>query len=342
MNKTIDILSLRGQDRITNYIKRSDLSILINELENKKVKINLITNVSDLTFKNPIYVHDFTGCFNDRFQFRLLMDKFYIIYKKITQYSNDKNKEKTVQNILGITIPRIFFGSISHIDPDSISNINILKTIIKSNTLVNILPFSIINYVINRRNFMELIQTYMRNVKVTKAFIRFNHGHHPSYLVDLNYPESFDIDIEQYIGDTLSRQMIMIHPIKSEELYMKGVISLIYIDGKYSHAIIKKPLNTDIGIRKYSIKKHSPSYTISRIGKTILNSVCKKEAYNYSIVQINIAYTDDIYENAVSKINYIDPKLYLETHKKYAKKIRKNIITRINEFDNIIQSNTLH
>lgn len=328
----LDILSLKGHDNDINNVKQSDLDILIHELERKKVKITIITDIGDLTFKNPIYVHDFSGCFDNHHQFKIFIDNFNInvAYCKfqLNIELSDTNNEN-VKDLWMQPIPKIFVGTTDYNDIKKHSNADVLY-MVKSlgNSFIYLLPFGLMNYLISNVNSIQLIKKYMTDKKVTKAFVRCGHGHHPSFLVDLNDDNSFNIDIDKYFVDTIGRQMIMVHPIYSETLYMKGVISLIYIDGKYAHAIIKKPINTNIGIGKYIIKKYTPGYYLSCTGKKIVRLLA---THKYPFIQLNFAHLDSIFEYALSKVNYIDPKLYLDFNKKHVKKIRKNIITQMSD-----------
>jgi hypothetical protein len=340
MTITLDILSLKGSDKVTNYIKQSDLEILKTGLEFKKVKINIITDISDLSFKNPIYVHDFSGCFIDHKLFKMFMRKFYVAYQKFQSDADTKKivvkKNITVDDLWMKSIPRVFFGVHEYyIYPHSV--IKILCNIrLYRLPYIRLLDFGILNYIIDKQDYISLIKTYMQQKKVTKAFIRFGHGHNPSFLVDSTCEDSFQINIDKYMSKTSNEQNLMIHPIKCERTYMKGVISLIYIDSKFSYAVIKIPKNINIGIRKYSIKKYTPNFALLRLGKIIISTLY--ETNKYPCVQLNFCHDHThIYQYLLTKINYIDPNLYLEINKNYAKKMCKLITNRIKDFETLIK-----
>ena len=81
-NAKLDILCLSGQDESTNMIKQSDLTILVSELGSKKVEINIIDNINDLTFKNPIFIHDFSDCLNNKKKLQIFISKYIKVKNK--------------------------------------------------------------------------------------------------------------------------------------------------------------------------------------------------------------------------------------------------------------------
>lgn len=307
-NTKLDILCLRGQDEITNNIKQSDLIILKDELGHRKVEINIIQNINDLCLKNPIYIHLLTDCYKD----------YNAWGDFIHQYKLNKNKNPSLP-------------SINMNDIDSYTNIDILVRVRKFNIpSVKLLEMGIITHVLSRDDMTELIKKFMKDRKVTKACIRFAYGHCPSFLVDLNDDNSFAIDYGKYAGHRLSLSNIIIHPIKSEKTYMKGVISIIYIDDKYSHAVIKKPYNTNSGIRNYSVSRYSPSYRLLNMSRLIVSKI--NSTGKFPVIQINFCHSDDITcEYLLTNVNYIDPKLYLKVNKKPVKKISKMIIQMLKD-----------
>jgi hypothetical protein len=71
-----------------------------------------------------------------------------------------------------------------------------------------------------------------------------------------------------------------------------------------------------------------------KTSKAVLNSINMKG--NFPIVQINFAHgTDSLNPYLLSKVNYVDPKLYLEVNKKRAKKISKMILSKVNQFTDL-------
>ena len=381
----LDILCLSGQDESTTLIKQSDLLILKNELGSKKVEINIIDDINDLTFKNPILIHDFSDCLNNPKKLQTFFSKYFIMRYKlgskkveiniiddineltfknpilIHDFSNCLNNPKKLQTFLSkyfIMRYKLSDGSSTEVDnkittlwnaiiprlclepfkirKDMDTTLDTLIKVRKFKTpFMKMLEMGIISYALNKKNIIELIQNFMKSKQTKKAYVRFGHGNNPSFLVDIDKPDSFNIDFDKYTGNRLSLSTIVVHPIKSDVLCMKGVISMIFIEGKYSHAVIKKPYNLDTGIRTYKIMKHSPDYSLLRSAKTIVN-LMNCNGTKLPIIQINLCYGHDpVYQYLLTKINYIDPKLYLNINKRHAKKVRKLLMGRIKDYNTI-------
>ncbi len=212
------------------------------------------------------------------------------------------------------------------------TTLDILIYIRKCNILdVHLLDIGLITYAINKHQCSALIKKYMKSKNVNKACIRFSYGHNSSFLVDLNDESSFDIDYKSYIGSRLSLSNIIIHPIKSDKTYLKGVISMIYIDNKYSYSTLKKPYNINTGIRKYITTRYSPSYILLKLSKNIIPYINSKK--NLPIIQINFCFGNNHNQYLLTKINYIDPKLYLQIHRKQTKNITKVLIKQYHELN---------
>ena len=284
-NAKLDILCLSGQDESTNMIKQSDLTILVSELGSKKVEINIIDNINDLTFKNPIFIHDFSDCLNNKKKLQIFISKYIKVKNKLL-VNDGNNKLNDRNNTLWNTIiPRLCLDTLQvsrYLDTT-------LDTLVKVRKLkipfLKMLETGIISYALNRLNAIYLIKQFMKDKKVSKAYVRFGHGNNPSFMVDLNDTDSFNIDFDKYTDNKISLSSIAVHPIRSTENYMKGVISVIFIDGKYSHSIIKKPIDMNVGIRKYKVVKYSPDYSLLRTTKDIVRqmNIGKK----FPIIQIN-------------------------------------------------------
>lgn len=310
----IDILCIKGQDEFTNKVKQSDLTILHDELIKKKVEINIITNISDLSFNNPIYIHLLSDC----------CKQYQIWSEFIRNYTQGKIKHPSIPNIKML--------SVTGQDLDIYTTLDILIYIRHYNTLkIKLLDMGVITYALTRPNCTNIIKQYMNSQNVTKAFIRFSYGHNPSFLVDLEDESSFNINYQKYIGIGLSVSNIIIHPLKCEKTYMKGVISMIFIGNKYSHSTLKKPFGITSGIHTYNTIRYSPTYDLIYQGTkiaTLLNL-----SGNYPIIQLNFCHgNNSAYKFLLTKINYIDPKLYLHIHKKQTKKIIKVLMQ---QFDDI-------
>jgi hypothetical protein len=332
----IDILCLKGQNNLTNAIKQSDFKILSRELGSKKVEINIIENINDLTFKNPIFIHDFSDCFQNVQVLNKYNDKYYIEFQAFkAKISKKENPIGDLYMWLN-TYPRICFSTVS--------GVNDIRTITDNLILIRkilyypskLLEMGVIQYALNNIDYKDMIKKYLKERGVTKGFIRFNNNNNPSILVDVNDDTSFDINIKKSIGRTFNTSTLIIHPIKDEKTYRKGVISIIYVEGKYSHSVIKKPNNFNTGEREYTVYKYSPSFSLIKICRSVLNCVNFNLNSNFPIIQINFAHgTDSSYPYLLSKVNYVDPKLYLEVNKKGIKKVRKMILNKIKEFQQL-------
>jgi hypothetical protein len=88
----IDIICLKGQNNLTSAIKQSDFKILSCELGSKKVEINTIDNINDLTFKNPTFIHDFSDCFQNQQVLKKYFNKYYLEFYIFKTKVNSKKK----------------------------------------------------------------------------------------------------------------------------------------------------------------------------------------------------------------------------------------------------------
>jgi hypothetical protein len=93
-----------------------------------------------------------------------------------------------------------------------------------SDNSFKLLEMGVITYTLKNIEYKNMIKKYLTEKGATKGFLRFNNDSNPSILVDINDNSSFDVDIKKYIGKTLNTATLMIHPIKDEKTYKKGVI----------------------------------------------------------------------------------------------------------------------
>lgn len=325
-NLKLNILCLNKQPLIDD-IKQSDFNVLKNELENKKVEINIINNNNDLNFNTPIYIHSLLDCYVNNSAKTLFIKKYNDFY------TNLDNNIKLVKQIKKIKswqdiIPKINFKLEMTLDDILYTLLNIRKLRLP---LIKLLDVGVIIF---NKNYIQLIKLYMTSKNVSKACVRTANGQSPTFIVDLNKPDSFMFDISKYITTNISSQNLMVHPIKCEDTYMKGTISLIFISNKYSHAIIKKPINMETGERYCHIKSYSPDYKLLRLSKSIVAEI--NSAGKFPVIQMNFCFdSSGFYDYLLTKINYIDPKLYLKINKKPTKKLVKSIINNSKKYKNI-------
>lgn len=278
-----------------------------------------------------------SGCLNSKRKSQIFLNKYFKVRNKLlVNDGNYKFKERNTI-IWNAIIPRLCLDSF-HVSRELDTT---LETLVKVRKLkipfLKMLETGIISYTMNRPNIKDLIKQFMNDKNVTKAYIRFGHGNNPSFMVDLDKSESLNIDFDKYTETKMTLSSIIVHPIKSEQNYMKGVISMIFIDGKYSHSIIKKPTDMNVGIRKYKVAKFSPNYSLLRIGKLVVQSM--NIGKRFPIIQINLCHNSDpVHQYLLTKVNYIDPKLYLEINKRHVKKIRKQLMMRCQEFNTITKN----
>lgn len=300
----LNVLSVKGLEDPT--VRDSDLNILMNELS-KKIKTNIVTDIINLDLAHFTFIHDFSGFFQDRYKFKQLTRKLL---------SHNLNQKS----------PTGFEIYFSHYLNRHKSILDTLRDIKHWNLpYVKVMPFSVINYGLNKNKFKELVINHLKLKNTPKALVRFGHCHNPSFIIDIWDESSFDIDIPKYIDNNLRGQDIMIYPIKSSESYMEGVISMIYVAGKYSHCILKKPISDNPGQRQYTIQKYKPPFIASKSGDEIVKKLYSENSY--PIIQVNLCSDNHIIRGYyVTKVNYIDPKMYLNLHKHHVKKIRKAIM----------------
>ena len=300
----LDIISFDPETR-----RQSDLLILKNELAKKKIKINVITEITDLDFSKPMFIHSFSGCLKKRLLFNKIMNLYLEYWAKFACHPK-------LEFIWKHTVPRIYLNLHSRSNDNTHSSLNILFRIRNHVPHTKLLYLSIINYALNKNDFKQLIVNHLHNKNVTKAIVRFPYANNVSFLINVNQPETLDINYRKYVGDTIHRQHVIIHPITSEINYLRGIVSLIYINGSYSHSILKTPHNLEAGQLKYNISKHSPEVYMKRYARSIVNYLG-----DYPVIQINLVNHKDTV-NILTKVNYLDPKLYLEFSKSAVKKIK--------------------
>lgn len=121
---------------------------------------------------------------------------------------------------------------------------------------------------------------------------------------------------------------LMIQPFM-KEIQEEGEWSFIFFDGEYSHGVLKKPLEGEIGV-KHSVKnkEYIPTHDMVSQAKDIYQKVIKLRQDNPLYTRLDTIKGPDgkLY---VMELEQIEPFLYLHAHPEAANKLVQGLLARI-------------
>eukprot|EP00026_Physarum_polycephalum_P014960 Phypoly_transcript_15533.p1 GENE.Phypoly_transcript_15533~~Phypoly_transcript_15533.p1 ORF type:complete len:286 (+),score=47.50 Phypoly_transcript_15533:33-890(+) len=149
------------------------------------------------------------------------------------------------------------------------------------------------------------IDSIMRENKWNMAVVKPAVG---AFATDVHKIQSGSITHQQekHMKVLLEQQDMLVQPFISS-VKLKGEISLIFIDGKYVHAVHKIPPQGDFKVQGGKIQPTTPTPAQIQLAKKTVSVVQKKGSILYARIDILFGQDDEL---LVSEVEVLDPELF--------------------------------
>ena len=135
-------------------------------------------------------------------------------------------------------------------------------------------------------------------------------------------------DILSVEADKMTKQMI-VQPFL-ESITTVGELSLIFIDGQYTHAMLKVPKENDFRVQSYHggrLENHISTTAEINFSKSVI-AVCESLGFKPLYVRIDICY-DDNKELLLMEVEAIEPELWFRSAPKALEIMVSSIVDRL-------------